>query len=81
MQFRGCSDVRVHGSTEPHIDSSDDSRAIAATWGSHVKICMSFNAILRALTGCPTGIDEYWSYSPAEINKVCLPLIAVFMPF
>lgn len=31
--------------------------------------------------GCSANIDEYWSYSPAEINKVCLPLIAVFVPF
>lgn len=70
-----------HGCTEPHIDSLDDSSAIAASSGTNVKTCMSLNDILHALMGCPAGIDEYWSYSPTEINKVCLPLIAVFVPF
>lgn len=47
---------------------------IVAPWlqveGASVKTRLCFNDILRALMGCPAGIDEYWSHSSAEINKV-----------
>lgn len=35
----------------------------------------------RPLMGRLAGIDEYWSSSPAEINKARLPLIAALVPF
>lgn len=70
------SDVRPHSWPDQRIDSLADPGA----GEDNIETWVWLNDSLHALKGCPTGMDEYWSYCPAEINKLCVPLIAVFVP-
>lgn len=69
--------MRPHGWPEQLIDSLADSGG-----GEYdIETWVWLNDSLHALMGCPVDMDECWSYHPAEINKLRLPLIAVFVSF
>lgn len=58
-----------------------DSLADPGAGEYNIETWVWFNDSLHALKGCPADMEEYWSYRPEEINKLCVSLIAVFLPF